>query len=96
MSDTTITRDKAFDLIQNTAGKIFSALFDKKDGTERKMVARLNVEKHKKGGELGYDPSEHNLVPVFDMQKQGYRMIPVDRLKRVRVNGEEFEVVNDE
>ena len=43
------------ELVQN---KIFSVEFTKKDGTLRKMVCRLGVKKHLKGGELGYDPIE--------------------------------------
>ena len=56
-------------------GKIFTVEFVKKDGTVRKMNARLGVKKHLKGGSLAFDPSERNLLPVFDMQKEGYRMI---------------------
>lgn len=56
-------------------GKIFSVTFVKKDGTLRKMTARLGVKKDLKGVGLKFDPAEKNLLVVFDMHKRAYRMI---------------------
>lgn len=61
--------------IKKTNGKIFSVTFIKKDGTIRKMNARLGVKKDIKGVGLKFNPSEKNLIVVFDMQKKAYRMI---------------------
>ena len=70
-------------------GKIFSAIFTKKDGSERKIVARLEVKSHLKGGELTYDAAAHNNLIVFDMQKKDYRTIAFDRLHSIKFGGEE-------
>ena len=58
-----------------TNGKFFSVSFIKKDGTTRKMTARLGVKKNIKGIGMKYDPSERNLIVVFDIHKKAYRMI---------------------
>lgn len=58
-----------------TNGKFFSVSFIKKDGTTRKMTARLGVKKNIKGIGMKYDPSEKNLIVVFDVHKKAYRMI---------------------
>lgn len=65
-------------------GKIFSATFVKKDGTVRKIRARLGVTKALKGGELTYNPSEHNNLIVFDLEKQAYRTIKFDMLLEIK------------
>jgi hypothetical protein len=61
--------------IKKTKGKIFSVTFVKKDGTIRKMTARLGVKKDLKGVGLSFDPTAKQLVVVFDMHKRAYRMI---------------------
>ena len=73
-------------------GKIFSVVFTKKDGTIRKMVARLGVRKHLKGGELKYDAASNNLLPVFDMEKEEYRMINVSTIQEIKVGGAKIDL----
>lgn len=63
------------DQILATKGKFFSVSFIKKDGSERKMTARLGVKKDIKGVGMKYDPLERNLIVVFDIHKKAYRMI---------------------
>jgi len=75
-------------------GKIFTVEFVKKDGTVRKMNARLGVKKHLKGGSLAFDPSERNLLPVFDMQKEGYRMINASTILTIKIGGKEIVLEN--
>ena len=48
-----------------TNGKFFSVSFIKKDGSERKMTARLGVKKDIKGVGLKFNLSERNLIVVF-------------------------------
>ena len=88
-----IDTTNAVKLIRATQGKIFTVSFIKKDGTLRKMNCRLGVTKHLKGGELAFDPKEYDLIPVFDLQKNAYRMINLDSLVEVTINGETFEVL---
>ena len=75
-------------------GKIFTVEFIKKDGTLRKMNARLGVKKHLKGGTLAFDPSERNLLPVFDMQKEGYRMINASTILNIKIGGKKIVLEN--
>lgn len=58
-----------------TNGRFFSVSFIKKDGTTRKMTARLGVKKDIKGVGLKFNPTERNLIVVFDIHKRAYRMI---------------------
>lgn len=63
------------DKILATNGRFFSVSFIKKDGTTRKMTARLGVKKDIKGVGLKFNPTERNLIVVFDIHKKAYRMI---------------------
>lgn len=71
-------------------GNFFRACFLKKDGTVREMTARFGVKKHLKGGELSYNPEDFNYVIVFDVEKEAYRTINMDKLIFLRYNGKEF------
>lgn len=73
-------------------GNIFSVKFVKKDGTLREMVCRLGVKKHLKGGTLNYDAKSRGLLPVFDMQKQAYRMINTKTLISAKINGVNYDI----
>lgn len=68
--------------------KIFSVDFIKKDGSLRTMIARLGVKKHLQGGTLKYNAEEKSLLPVFDMEKQAYRMVNVSTIQEIRYDGE--------
>ena len=84
----TITTDRAKELIHETNGKIFSSTFIKKNGEHRLMTARLKVTKGLKENARPrpYDPSKYNLVCVYDMTKQGYRMININTLLTLSIN----------
>lgn len=73
-------------------GKIFSVEFIKKDGTLRKMVCRLGVKKHLKGGSLGYDAEALNYLTVFDLQSEEYRTINVNTLKSITFEGVTYQI----
>lgn len=88
-----ITIENAAKLIKSTNGRIFSASFVKKDGSSREMTCRLGVKKHLKGGELAYDPSEYDLMTVFDLQKNQYRMINLDTITSITVDGIFYSVI---
>ena len=87
-----LSRYKALKVIDETRGRIFSATFIKKDGSTRRMVARIGVSKHLKGGTNGAS-AKNNLVTVYDMAKGGYRMINLKTLLTLKANGELYEVV---
>jgi len=73
--------------------KCFTVEFTKKDGTERKMNCRMGVKKYLKGTGMNYNPVEKGLLTVFDMQKGQYRCIPLDRVKKARINKMDIEVI---
>lgn len=88
-----ITREHAEKLIKSTNGAIFSVSFVKSDGTLRDMVCRTGVSKGITGKGLAFEPSDHDLMTVYDLQRGAYRMIRLDTLQRVTANGRTFAVV---
>lgn len=85
-----IDKTKVIELIESTKGKIFHVVFTKKDGSERKMTCRLNVQKHLKGGKLSFDPAKKGLIGVFDMHN-GYRFINLNKIKSLTINKVKYE-----
>ena len=79
-------------LIQNSKGRIFTAKFTKKDNSTRVMNCRIGVKNGVTGEGMKYNPNDHNLIPVYDMQAKGYRMISVDTLQSLVINKETYEV----
>jgi len=88
-----ITLEHAEKLIKSTNGAIFSVQFVKADGTLRDMTCRLGVRKGLTGKGQSFDPSEHDLLTVYDMAKQGYRMLSLNTLRRVKLDGKAFAVI---
>tara|TARA_R110002012_G_scaffold145814_1_gene304113 strand:- start:1445 stop:1708 length:264 start_codon:yes stop_codon:yes gene_type:complete len=76
--------------IQTANNTIFSVEFIKKDGTVRTMTARLHVKKGVKGTGMAYNPIEKGLLPVWDMQKNGFRMINLKTVTKLQIKGEEL------
>ena len=83
----TIDKDTAKQYIYKTNGKIFSAVFTKKDGEKREMVCRQGVAKYVKGVGLKFNPEKRDLIGVFDMHKKAYRFINVKTLEQIKVEG---------
>lgn len=89
-----IDLNKAQTLIKKTKGKVFTAVFTKKDGTIRKMNCRLGVSKHVNGAGLSYYPEDHGLLTVFDMKEKGYRMINLSTLVTLQINKKVYVVID--
>jgi len=88
----TISKEDAKFLIKNTKGRFFEAEFVKKNGTLRKINARLGVKAYLHGGSLPYNAEAKGLIPVFDVQKRAYRMINLNTLKKLKIGNEEYVV----
>ena len=88
----TINKETAKQYIYETNGKIFSAVFTKKDGEKRSMVCRQGVAKYVKGVGLKFKPEERDLIGVFDMHKKAYRFISVKTLEQIKVKGITYQV----
>lgn len=73
--------------------KMFGVVFEKKNGQDRKMSARLGVKKHLAGGTNKVEASDRSYLTVFDMNAEGYRTVNLDTLKEVQIAGTRYEVV---
>lgn len=70
------------------AKRIFSVDFVKRTtGETRRMVCRRGVTKHLKGGEPAYSFKDNDLISVYDMEKQGYRSIPIEGIVGLSYSG---------
>ncbi len=87
-----INHFQAYQLLTQSEGRIFSAKFIKKDNTVRNMVGRLHVKKGVTGEGMKFDPFEKGLLGVFDMQKNAFRMVNINTLIGVKLDGNEYAV----
>ena len=85
-----ISRKKALEKLYESAGRIFYAEFVKKDGSLRRMTARLGVHKGVTGKGMRYNPLERGLLPVFDMDRADWRMVNLNTLQRLSVDHERY------
>lgn len=86
-----IERDELVDKIKKTNGKIFNVTFIKRtDNSKRRMNARLGVKSYLKGGQIPYNPIDKQLIPVFDMNKKGYRSISTENIISATILGEQY------
>jgi len=56
------------------------------------MRATTRYEEHLKGGELKYDTIEKGLLPVWDLDKQAFRSIPLDSVVVIKVQGKIYTI----
>jgi hypothetical protein len=78
--------------LRETLGNtIFSVEFVKKDGTLRRMKARLGVSKGVTGEGLKFDPESRGLLPVYEIDKGQFRMININTIKRLKFKGQILE-----
>tara|TARA_R110000824_G_scaffold143854_3_gene311623 strand:- start:812 stop:1093 length:282 start_codon:yes stop_codon:yes gene_type:complete len=89
-----ISRKDGVALLKNSNGLMVGTDFIKKNGDDRKLNGRLGVKKHLKGGELKYNPSDYGLMTIFDVQKKEYRMVNLETLYAMRIQGVEYEILD--
>jgi len=75
-------------------GKIFSAKFIKKDNSVRDINCRVNVMKCRRGGFLKYNAIEMGLLPVFDLQKDEFRIINLKTILTISCGGKTYRFRN--
>ena len=86
-----IDRDTAIKMIRDSKGKIFGVTFVKRTtGDTRNMSARLGVSKGVTGEALKYDPESKQLITVYDMHRQQYRMVNTETLSQLNMYGNEY------
>ena len=88
----TINKEQAKKLIHVTNGKIFSSTFVKKNGEHRLLTGRLKVTRGLKENAKPrpYDPSKYNLVCVYDMMAEDYRMLNINTLITLSINANKY------
>lgn len=89
----TISKVSAVELINKSRGRIFTVTYKKKDNSIRVMNCRLGVRKGVSGVGMAYEPALRGLKSVFDMQKKEFRMLNLETIKMLKMNGEEFFVI---
>ncbi len=88
-----ISRVKAIDLIRGSKGRVFTVTFIKRtNGDVRTMNARIGVSKYVTGEGLKFDPKAYALIPVFEMPKKQYRMVNLEGLTNLVLEGENYDV----
>ena len=90
-----LSAEDGMQALRETDGRIFYAEFIKKDGTLRRMTARVGVSKGVNGKGMKYDPVKRGLVPVYDMDKDAWRMINTGTLCRLHTGGMQYTVETD-
>jgi hypothetical protein len=88
-----VSKLKVGTLINSTGEQMFGVNFTKKDGSSRKMLAKLGVRKYLKGGKNKVVKCENDYVTVYDMKAAGYRTVNLATVKSLRIRGVEYEVV---
>jgi hypothetical protein len=86
-----LTVDKLFEMFGK--GRFASVVFEKKDGTLRKLTGKTHVNKHINGNGASYDAHERGQIRVFDVNADGWRTVTADRVKEVVANNTRY-VVN--
>ena len=80
-------------MIRGSKGKVFGVTFIKRTtGEERVMNARLGVKKGVTGEGLKFNPKDYALIPVYEMPKQQFRMINLEGLTQLNLEGKKYEV----
>lgn len=73
--------------------KEFTVEFMKRSTLEvRVMRATTEYEQHLKGGKLNYDTVEKGLLPVWDLDKEAFRSIPLDSVIIIKVRGKTYSI----
>ena len=89
----TINKEHAKQLINESNGRIFSAVFIKKDNSHRLMTARLGKNyKSKTGRAAPYKPSNYNLLPVYDMKIKDFRMLNFNTLLTLNIDKKAYKI----
>lgn len=73
------------ELILKSGGKFVSVTFTKKDGSLRKLVGRMGVTSHLKGGQSTLNPDQY--VTIYDVQNGGYRAVNRATIQSVTCEG---------
>lgn len=86
----------AVEVIKSSGGKFFAAVTRKRtNGQFRKFNCRLGVQKGVTGAGMAYKPADYKLITVWDGYARQFRMIALDNLIMLKVNGQKYYVKHD-
>ncbi len=92
MAVKTIGVSKARELMEQSNGAFFTVMFIKKNGDYREMNCRLGVSKGVNGTGRSFEPSDYDLLGVFDIQKDAHRMINLRTVVGLNISKENYKV----
>lgn len=88
-----ISKVTAIEMIRGSKGRVFGVTFIKRTtGEVRTMQARLGVKKGVTGEGLKFNPKDYALIPVYEMPMQQFRMVNLEGLTNLSIEGEKYEV----
>ena len=88
-----ISKGTAIEMIRGSKGRVFGVTFIKRTtGEVRTMQARLGVKKGVTGEGLKFNPKDYALIPVYEMPMQQFRMVNLEGLTNLSIEGEKYEV----
>ena len=88
-----ISQAEAVNLIRSTMGGFFGVEFVKKDGSLRKMNARLGVKAYRKHeGRPSTTAHIPRYITVWDRTKKEYRTINVNTIRYLSCNKQKYSV----
>ena len=85
-----IGRLEAYLQMRETKGRFFSVSTIKKDGSERKFLARLGVKKGVKGEGMKYRPLAKRLMTVYDMSVKDFRTVNLETMYQMTISGQQY------
>lgn len=85
------TANRMAQLIRESNGKLFTVTFTKRTNSRlRELRGRLGVKSYLKGGVLPFDPDDYDLIPVWDIEEQEYRMINIRGIISLNIGGQQY------
>jgi hypothetical protein len=85
-----MTKTQVLNSIAN--GQDFEVKFIKRSNRQlREMKCCKGIPRNLRGGPRAYNPADHRLVCVWDVEKQAYRSIPLEGILTIAVNGQTHE-----
>ena len=87
-----IAKDSAAWMIKRYHGRqFFTVTFVKRSNGElRTMNCRKGVTIGVNGNGMKFNPADHDLVTVWDVQKRDFRSIPLDSIREISMAGNEY------
>jgi len=76
--------------VKFVGNRFFTVKFVKKNGVDRVMTCRLNVNKHSKGGQQSSNPNEY--LVGWEPATNQYRNISIETLQWVKCRGLEIDL----